>query len=139
MFYYMHNNNNYQCKMCWNKALTFGVGFIITWFSCHCVHPIHAKVFSIQLLLHFSQIVPRVCTFFFRFLCNFTCDVSEALMLAMRVLFCSSLSKVCSCVSEPLMLAMRVLFFSCLRNLSSIDFKALLRSTGLQSGLLFSK
>ena len=26
------------------------------------VHPIHAKVFSIQMLLHFSQIVPRVCT-----------------------------------------------------------------------------
>ena len=22
----MHNNNNYQCKMCWNKALTFDVG-----------------------------------------------------------------------------------------------------------------
>ena len=32
-------------------------------------------------------------------------------MLAMRVLFCSSLFKVCSCVSELLMLAMRVLFF----------------------------
>ena len=28
----------------------------------HCVHPIHAKVFSIQMLLHFRQIVPRVCT-----------------------------------------------------------------------------
>ena len=25
IFYYMHNNNNCQCKMCWNKALTFGV------------------------------------------------------------------------------------------------------------------
>ena len=24
----MHNNNNYQCKMCWNKALTFGDGSI---------------------------------------------------------------------------------------------------------------
>ena len=36
--------------------------FYITRFSCHCVHPIHAKVFSIQMLLHFSQIVPRVCT-----------------------------------------------------------------------------
>ena len=31
-------------------------------FSYHCVHPIHAKMFSIQMLLHFSQIVPRVCT-----------------------------------------------------------------------------
>ena len=28
MFYYMHNNNNYQCKMCWKKSLTFGVGSI---------------------------------------------------------------------------------------------------------------
>ena len=24
----MHNNNIYQCKMCWKKALTFGVGLI---------------------------------------------------------------------------------------------------------------
>ena len=24
----MHNNTNYQCKICWNKALTFGVGSI---------------------------------------------------------------------------------------------------------------
>ena len=52
-------------------------------------------------------------------------------MLAMHVVFCSSLSKVCSCVSEPLKLAMRVLFFSCLRNVSSIDSKALLRFTGM--------
>ena len=54
-FYYMHNNN-YRCKLCWNKALTFGC------FSYHCVHPIHAKMFPIQMLLHFSQIVRRVCT-----------------------------------------------------------------------------
>ena len=27
-FLYMHNNNNYQCKICWDKALTFGVGSI---------------------------------------------------------------------------------------------------------------
>ena len=64
MFYYMHNNNNYQCKICWNKALTFGVGSIKLSFRIyHCVHAIHAKMFSIQMLLHFSQIVPRVCTF----------------------------------------------------------------------------
>ena len=25
---YMHNNNNYQCKICWSKALTFGVDSI---------------------------------------------------------------------------------------------------------------
>ena len=51
--------------------------------------------------------------------------VSEALMLAMRVLFCSSLSKVCFCVSELLMPAMRILLFSCLLNVSSRDSKAL--------------
>ena len=59
----MHNNTNYQCKICWNKALTFGVGSIQLSFRIyHCVHPIHANMFSIQMLLHFSQIVPRVCT-----------------------------------------------------------------------------
>ena len=58
-----HNNNNYQCKICWNKALTFGVGSIQLSFRIyHCFHPIYANMFSIQMLLHFSQIVPRVCT-----------------------------------------------------------------------------
>ena len=52
-------------------------------------------------------------------------------MLVMRVLFCSSLSKICSCVSEALMLAMRVLLLSCLLNVSSKDSKALLRFAGL--------
>ena len=33
-----------------------------TQFSYHFVHPIHAKMFSIQMLLHFSQIALRVCT-----------------------------------------------------------------------------
>ena len=28
LMFYMHNNNNYQCKMCWNKTLIFGVGSI---------------------------------------------------------------------------------------------------------------
>ena len=59
----MHNNTNYQCKICWNKALTFGVGSIQLSFRIyHCVQPIDANMFSIQMLLHFSQIVPRVCT-----------------------------------------------------------------------------
>ena len=30
--------------------------------SSDCVHPIHAKMFSIQMLLHFCQIVPRIYT-----------------------------------------------------------------------------
>ena len=72
-----------------------------------------------------------IASLFFHLLCNFTCNVSEALMLAMCVLFCSSLSKVCSCVSEALMLAMRVLLLSCLLNVSSRGSKALLRFTGL--------
>ena len=40
----------------------FWCWFDTTQFSYHCVHPIHAKMFSIQILIHFSQIVPRVCT-----------------------------------------------------------------------------
>ena len=40
----------------------FWCWFNKTQFSYHCVHPIHAKIFSIQILLHFSQIAPRVCT-----------------------------------------------------------------------------
>ena len=40
----------------------FWCWFDTTQFSYHCVHPIHAKMFSLQMLLHFSQIVPRVCT-----------------------------------------------------------------------------
>ena len=39
MFYYMHNNNNYQCKMCWNKALTFGVGLKYNSFFVPSVGP----------------------------------------------------------------------------------------------------
>ena len=57
MFYYMHNNNNnYQCKMCWNKALTFGVGSIQLKF--HAIVPtqyMHAKMFSILLLYTFQS------------------------------------------------------------------------------------
>ena len=40
----------------------FWCWFDTTQFSYHCAHPIHAKMFSIQMLLHFSQIVQRVCT-----------------------------------------------------------------------------
>ena len=40
----------------------FWCWFDTTQFSYHCVHPIHAKMFSIQMLLHFSQIVQSVCT-----------------------------------------------------------------------------
>ena len=40
----------------------FWCWFDTTQFSYHCVHPILAKMLSIQILLHFSQIVQRVCT-----------------------------------------------------------------------------
>ena len=40
----------------------FWCWFNKTRFSYHCVHPIHVRMFSIQILLHFSQIVPRVYT-----------------------------------------------------------------------------
>ena len=62
MFYYTHNNNNYQCKMCWNKALTFGVGSInLSFRAIVFTQYMHANMFTIQML-HFSQIVLRVCT-----------------------------------------------------------------------------
>ena len=61
----MHNNNNnFQCKMCWNKALTFGVGSIQLKF-CAIVFTQyrHAKMFQSKCYyIHFSQIAPRVCT-----------------------------------------------------------------------------
>ena len=40
----------------------FWCWFDKTQFSYHCVYPIHAKMFSILMLLHFSQIAQRVCT-----------------------------------------------------------------------------
>ena len=40
----------------------FWCWFNKTQFSYHCVYPIHATMFSIQMLLHFSQIAQRVCT-----------------------------------------------------------------------------
>ena len=93
MFYYMHKNNNYQCKIYWIKVLyMFGEPSIILrlsgllhvfintdWCFTKCTKKIiiNAKyagarprllalcspnIFSIQMLLHFSQIVPMVCT-----------------------------------------------------------------------------
>ena len=71
MFYYIHNNNNNQYKMCWNKALTCGVGSInITQFSYNSVHAIHAKVLSLQvqlqtkrlhMILLLSSLVRKLC------------------------------------------------------------------------------
>ena len=60
MFYYMHNNNNYyyyQCKTCWNKALTFGVGSIkLSFRAIVFTQCMHAKMFSIQMLLYTFQL-----------------------------------------------------------------------------------
>ena len=59
----MNKNNNYQCKMCWNKALTFGVGSIklsfrtivftckdvfnpnVTTFQSNCAKGLHFSAF----------------------------------------------------------------------------------------------
>ena len=63
MFYYMHNNNNYQCKICWSKALTFGVGSIQLSFRTIVFTQYMQRCFqSKYYYIHFSQIVPRVCT-----------------------------------------------------------------------------
>ena len=52
----MHSNNNYQCKMCWNKALTFGVGSIkLSFRAIVFTQYIHAEMFSIQMLLYIFQ------------------------------------------------------------------------------------
>ena len=83
----MHNNTNYQCKICWNKALTFGVGSIQLSFRIyHCVHPIHANMFSIQMLLHFSQIVPRVCTLVLSFF-QFYLSSSAQILIYIYILY----------------------------------------------------
>ena len=56
----MHNNTNYHG---WNKALTFGVGLIqLSFHTIVFTQYMQKKMFSIQMLLHFSQIVQRVCT-----------------------------------------------------------------------------
>ena len=52
----MHNNNNYQCKMCWSRALTFGVGSIKFRFRAIVfTQYMHANMFSIQMLLYTFQ------------------------------------------------------------------------------------
>ena len=74
MFYYMHNNNNYQGKICWNKALTFGVGSIqlsfciyiplcspntckyvfnpnVTTFQSNCAEGLHFSAFIFSFLM----------------------------------------------------------------------------------------
>ena len=60
-FFFTYLDTNYQCKICWNKALTFGVGSIQLSFRIyHCVHPIHANMFSIYIsvkLCHFSAFI----------------------------------------------------------------------------------
>ena len=65
----MHNNNNYQCKMCWNKALTFGIGLIQlsfrtiaftkyrqrcfqSTFQSNCAEGLHFSAFHLK---HFSS------------------------------------------------------------------------------------
>ena len=64
----MHNNNNYQYKICWNKVLTFGVGSIklsfrtivftqymqdvfnpnVTTFQSNCAEGLHFSAFHLN-------------------------------------------------------------------------------------------
>ena len=53
----MHNNNNYQCKIFWNKALAFGVGSKLNFRAVVFTQSSHN-----QKLLHFRQIALRACT-----------------------------------------------------------------------------
>ena len=56
-------NYYYQCKMCWNKALTFGVGSIKLSFRTIVFTQYMQRCFQSKCYyIHFSQIVPRVCT-----------------------------------------------------------------------------
>ena len=59
----LHGARSGSPQLSWmEQGPDFWCWFDTTQFSYHCVHPIHAKMFSIQMLLHFSQIVQRVCT-----------------------------------------------------------------------------
>ena len=75
--------------------------FDSTQFSYHCVHPIHAKMFSIQMLLHFSQIVQRVCTLvLFISLCSKSSSVCVYVCLCMYVcMYVSACMGACMYVS----------------------------------------
>ena len=47
---------HHQCKMCWNKALTFGVGLIkLSFRAIVFTQYMHSKMFSIQMLLYTFQ------------------------------------------------------------------------------------
>ena len=53
----------YQCKMCWNKTLTFGVGSIQLSFRTIVFTQYMQRCFQSKCYyIHFSQIVVRVCT-----------------------------------------------------------------------------
>ena len=54
----MHNNNNYQCKMYWNKAQTFDVDAIK--FSFRTI--VFTQYMQDVFILHFSKLTLRVCT-----------------------------------------------------------------------------
>ena len=56
MFYYMHNiNNDWQCKMCWNEALTFGVGSIkLSFRAIVFTQYIHAMMFTFNCYYNYT-------------------------------------------------------------------------------------
>ena len=97
----MHNNNNYQCKMCWNKVLTFGVGSIQlsfhtivftqymqrcfrTTFQLNCAEGLHFSAFHLCLCV-------CVCLCAHVFLCVCAC-----LYLCVFVCVCACM-RACAC------------------------------------------
>ena len=84
----MHNNTNYKCKICWNKALTFGVDSIqlsfriyiplcspntckyvfnpnVITFQSNCAEGLHFSAFIIEgtksVLTFFSPLTKQTC------------------------------------------------------------------------------
>ena len=83
----MHNNN-YQCKMCWNKALTFGVGSIKLSFVPLCSPNTCRDVFNSNVITFQSNCAE--CLHFSAF--HFNTSASARIYHGVRVkaLFCPS-------------------------------------------------
>ena len=123
-------------------SASFGIFHLVTQnntFPVHlamttCTHKIRSKlniwlkqrncIFYINILT--APVCHRIDSILLCFRHFILFDVSEAIMLAICILLCSFLSKVCSCVSEALMLAIRILFYSCLSKLCSCVSKSLM-------------
>ena len=89
----MHNKSNkYQCKMRWNKALNFGVGSIKLHFRAIVfMQYMHAKMFSIQMLLYIIYISVKLCRGFVLSCFSFTVVFLSSLLKSLPSLGTESL------------------------------------------------